>query len=47
MDINKMTAAEALDYLRKDVFGSMGIDIDSVLTLDEDKRKWATVCIAD
>ena len=33
MDINKMTAAEALDYLRKDVFGSMGIDIDSVLTL--------------
>lgn len=47
MDINKMTAAEALDYLRKDVFGSMGIDIDSVLTLDEDKRKWATVSIAD
>ena len=47
MDINKMTAAEALDYLRKDVFESMGIDIDSVLTLDEDKRKWATVSIAD
>ena len=42
-----MTAAEALDYLRKDVFGSMGIDIDSVLTLDEDKRKRATVSIAD
>ena len=47
MDINKMTAAEMLDYLRKDVFGSMGIDIDSVPTFDEDKRKWATVSIAD
>lgn len=47
MDIKKMTATEALDYLRKDVFGSMGIDIDSVLTPDEDKKKWATVSIAD
>ena len=47
MDINKMTAKEALNYLQKDVFGSMGIDIDSVLSLDEDKKKWATVSIAD
>ena len=47
MDINKMTAAEALDYLRKEVFGGMGIDIDPIPTMDEDKRKWATVSIAD
>lgn len=45
--INKMTAAEALEYLRIDVFGSMGIDINPVPLMDEENRKWATVSIAD
>ena len=42
-----MTAAEMLEYLRKEVFGGMGIDIDPIPLMDEDKRKWATVSIAD
>jgi hypothetical protein len=42
-----MTAAEMLNYMKKDVFAPMGIDIESVQILEEGKRKDAVVSVAD